>query len=61
MGTGRLQGFDYVNRPLLELQSHPDFSLHAYLTIAAIGIMSTEELEDLSILLITKEEASNGT
>lgn len=61
MVIGKLQGFDYINRPLLELQSHPDFSIHAYLTVAAIGNMSTQELEELGIQLITKEETSNGT
>lgn len=45
----KLTGKDYMHRPYLELQSHPDFSAHALRVVAAIGEMTTEQLEQLTI------------
>lgn len=49
MGHDKLTGKDYMDRPLLELQSHPDYSAHALRVVIAIREMTTEELENLTI------------
>ncbi len=49
LGNDKLTGKDYMDRPLLELQSHPDFSRHALNVVAAVREMTTEELENLTI------------
>lgn len=46
----KLTGADYMNRPLVELQSHPDFSPHAYRIVDAISKMKTAELEKIDLI-----------
>ncbi len=49
VGVDKLTGKDYMDRSLIELQSHPDFSAHALRVVVAIREMTTEELENLTI------------
>lgn len=49
VGVDKLTGKDYMDKPYLELQSHPDYSKHAMRVVAAIREMTTEELEQLTI------------
>lgn len=49
VGVDKLTGKDYMERPILELQSHPDYSKHAMRVVIAIRDMTTEELEQLTI------------
>lgn len=49
MGVEKLTGKDYMDRPLLEIQSHPDYSAHALRVVIAIRDMTTEQLEQLTI------------
>lgn len=41
----KLTGYDYMTRPLIELQSHPDFSEKAYGACDEVRTMTTRELE----------------
>lgn len=45
----KLTGHDYMNRPMLELQSHPDFSSTAFTIIARMAKMTTEEIEEINL------------
>lgn len=45
-----LTGHDYMNRPMLELQSHPDFSQEAHDKIACISAMTSKELEEINLI-----------
>lgn len=45
----KLTGNDYVNKPLKELVSHPDFSQHAYRVMIAICDMTTAQIEQINI------------
>lgn len=40
-----LTGYDYMTRPYMELQSHPNFSETAYRAVAEVQGMNTRELE----------------
>lgn len=46
----KLTGKDYFNRPYVELQSHPDFSNHAFRVINAISNMTTKEIEQINLI-----------
>lgn len=39
-----------MDRPLIELSSHPDFSPHVYRVIEAISKMETEKLSEINLL-----------
>lgn len=43
-----LTGHDYMTRPLLELQGHPNFNQMAYRVTIEVKSMTTRELELLS-------------
>lgn len=49
-GEKPLTGKDYMERGVLELQSHPDYSAHAMRVIVAISKMNTKQLESLPIV-----------
>lgn len=49
VGVDKLTGKDYMDRSLIELQSHEDYSAHAHRVVIAIREMTTEELENLTI------------
>jgi hypothetical protein len=40
-----LTGYDYVTRPYMELQSHPNFSELAYQMVAEVQTMDSNQLE----------------
>lgn len=50
----KLTGRDYMDRPYLGLQSHPDFTPYAFRIVERIGKMTTEELEQIDLIHIRK-------
>lgn len=46
----KLTGNDYLTRPYMELQSHPDFSEYAFQIIATISKMTTKEIENINLI-----------
>lgn len=45
-----LTGLDYLNRPLLEIMSHPDYSDEAMKIMAKIAKMNTSEIEKIIVM-----------
>lgn len=48
--SDNLIGDDYIRKPLIELQTHPTFSMHAYRVAQSFRTMTTEEIERINIL-----------
>jgi hypothetical protein len=51
-----LTAIDYLIKPIVELQKHPDFSLQALRIVSAISKMTTKELEQIQLDIIIERE-----
>jgi hypothetical protein len=52
-----LTAIDYLIKPIVELQKHPDFSVHALRIVSAVSKMTTKELEQLQVDIILGRDA----